>query len=124
MRTTADAGGPCRRILGGKAATYARSRGWNCRTRGDHRHQHRRRWVDRVGHDGANVREPDCRLADARKRVKFEETTEVGRTVLTSAIRRRRSRRRQAGFTLVEILVVITIIGLIMALVGPRVLGY
>lgn len=30
----------------------------------------------------------------------------------------------QAGFTLVEILVVITIIGLIMALVGPRVLNY
>jgi general secretion pathway protein G len=38
-----------------------------------------------------------------------------------------RSRRRAAGeggFTLVEILVVITIIGLIMALVGPRVLNY
>lgn len=38
-----------------------------------------------------------------------------------------RSRRRTAsegGFTLVEILVVITIIGLIMALVGPRVLNY
>ena len=38
---------------------------------------------------------------------------------------RRRSRRGgQDGFTLVEMLVVITIIGLIMALVGPRVLGY
>src|SRR5438094_8501375 len=44
----------------------------------------------------------------------------------------RASRRRsaairrggQAGFTLVEILVVITIIGLIMALVGPRVVNY
>lgn len=36
----------------------------------------------------------------------------------------KRRRRAQAGFTLVEILVVITIIGLIMALVGPRVLGY
>ncbi|HLH87361.1 MAG TPA: type II secretion system major pseudopilin GspG [Xanthobacteraceae bacterium] len=38
--------------------------------------------------------------------------------------RRRRARQGEAGFTLVEILVVITIIGLIMALVGPRVLNY
>jgi len=30
----------------------------------------------------------------------------------------------QAGFTLIEMLVVLVIIGLIMALVGPRVLGY
>jgi len=33
-------------------------------------------------------------------------------------------RSSEAGFTLIEMLVVITIIGLIMALVGPRVLGY
>jgi len=33
-------------------------------------------------------------------------------------------RHSEAGFTLVEMLVVITIIGLIMALVGPRVLTY
>jgi general secretion pathway protein G len=32
--------------------------------------------------------------------------------------------RSQGGFTLVEILVVITIIGLIMGLIGPRVLNY
>jgi general secretion pathway protein G len=38
--------------------------------------------------------------------------------------RRRRAPGGEAGFTLVEILVVITIIGLIMALVGPRVLNY
>ena len=39
--------------------------------------------------------------------------------------RRRFSRvRAQRGFTLVEMLVVITIIGLIMSLVGPRVLNY
>lgn len=37
---------------------------------------------------------------------------------------RRRTRRDERGFTLVEILVVITIIGLIMALVGPRVINY
>jgi general secretion pathway protein G len=36
----------------------------------------------------------------------------------------RSSTSREDGFTLVEILVVITIIGLIMGLVGPRVLNY
>ncbi|MFG1347099.1 type II secretion system major pseudopilin GspG [Xanthobacter autotrophicus DSM 431] len=44
---------------------------------------------------------------------------------LAASLRRRHARRRaQAGYTLVELLVVITIIGLIVALVGPRVLGY
>jgi general secretion pathway protein G len=38
--------------------------------------------------------------------------------------RGRRATRGERGFTLVEILVVITIIALIMAIVGPRVLNY
>jgi general secretion pathway protein G len=42
----------------------------------------------------------------------------------TGAARRRSRVRAQRGFTLVEMLVVITIIGLIMSLVGPRVLNY
>jgi general secretion pathway protein G len=37
---------------------------------------------------------------------------------------RRSNKSRERGFTLVEILVVITIIALIMSLVGPRVLNY
>src|SRR5579871_6559641 len=43
---------------------------------------------------------------------------------VNSARTKRRRPTGQDGFTLVEMLVVITIIGLIMALVGPRVLGY
>lgn len=48
----------------------------------------------------------------------------VSRKALFPAPRRRRRRRGEEGFTLVEMLVVITIIGMIMALVGPRVLNY
>lgn len=32
--------------------------------------------------------------------------------------------RRQAGFTLIEVLIVLAIIGMVASLVGPRVLGY
>jgi general secretion pathway protein G len=54
-----------------------------------------------------------------------ESTTASPLPVILAPAPRRRSRRRsQRGFTLVEMLVVITIIGLIMALVGPRVLNY
>ena len=44
----------------------------------------------------------------------------VGRFVRSRSV----GREGERGFTLVEMLVVITIIGLIMALVGPRVLNY
>jgi general secretion pathway protein G len=45
-------------------------------------------------------------------------------TLMQQSERRRPARHGERGFTLVEILVVITIIGMIMALVGPRVLNY
>jgi general secretion pathway protein G len=44
--------------------------------------------------------------------------------IARKSLRRRPRRQSERGFTLVEMLVVITIIALIMALVGPRVLNY
>jgi general secretion pathway protein G len=67
--------------------------------------------TSRVGCDGSRV---------------VNQSHEV--TVDVSAPRKRVERfgrkRDEEGFTLIEMLVVITIIGLIMALVGPRVLNY
>jgi general secretion pathway protein G len=53
-----------------------------------------------------------------------ERTMNFGSVKIVRSSRKRGGRAGEDGFTLVEILVVITIIGMIMALVGPRVLNY
>lgn len=48
----------------------------------------------------------------------------VERNFRSAGLRRRARQARRAGFTLVEMLVVLAILGLVVGLVGPRVLSY
>jgi len=67
-----------------------------------------------------NERKRSIRLAvDASHRASLWMTR-----LLSPQPRDRRKIHSQAGFTLVEVIVVLSIMGLIMSLVGPRVLGY
>ena len=62
-------------------------------------------------------------VASLVRRFRAAVTATLGPSVKAQPIPER-VRRRQGGFTLVEVLVVLGIIGLVMSLVGPRVLGY
>src|SRR5262249_49481815 len=76
--------------------------------------------------DDRGVRSPAC---DIRALIEgcailCSRRWETAMRLLAISRDRRRDRRTEAGFTLVEMVVVIAIIGLIMGLVGPRVLSY
>jgi len=64
----------------------------------------------------------ECRVGATRRVARTPEGDPAGRPYLEPETRNP-ERRREAGFTLIELLVVIIIIGLLAALVGPKLFG-
>ena len=113
--TACDLEQPHRRVLRGEATAQLGPNNRDRRPSCYYRDQHHCGWPDRLRHDLVALGKSDCGIVKVSDMVTF-------RALISRRLRRpdgRFDRNGEAGFTLVEMLVVITIIAMIMALVAP-----